>query len=97
MDFNNPIDEEDGWKLLEEFTFNDRTLVAWYNPNSGVFSLLTTHITDQPNELSKRSPHTTWGYVTHIVSGIYTCTEASEVVSLYMKDLESNNAWWEDK
>lgn len=95
MDFNNPIDEDSGWKLLEERTFNDRTLVAWYNPDDGIISLIITHYSDQPNELSKRSPYTTWGYITHMVSGLYTCKEAAEVVSLYMQDIEKENAWWE--
>lgn len=95
MDFNNPFDNQDGWKLLEERTFNDRTLIAWYNPNDSVISLIITHLLEQPNELSKRSPYTTWGYVTHMVSGMYTCEEASEVVSLYLQDIENENAWWE--
>ena len=97
VDFNNPINEEGGWKLLEEFTFNNRTLIAWYNPNDGIISLLLTHLTDQPNELSRRSPHTAWGYVTYMVSGIYTCNEAADVVSLYVKDIEKENYWWENK
>ncbi len=97
MDFNNPINEQDGWKLLEEFTFNDRTLIAWYNDDDGVISLILTHLTDQPNELSKRSPYTTWGYVTGMVTGMHTCKEASDVVSLYMKDLQSEIYWWENE
>ena len=95
MDFNNPIDEQDGWKLLENYTFNDRTLIAWYNDDNGVISLILTHYDEQPNELSKRSPYTTWGYVTHMVSQMYTCEEAADVVSLYMKDMESESYWWE--
>lgn len=97
MDFNNPLAEEDGWKLLEEFTFNDRTIIAWYNADDGVISLILTHLTDKPNELSKRSPYTTWGYVTWMVSEMYTCEEAASVVSLYMKDMQKENYWWELK
>ena len=97
MDFNNPIDEQDGWKLLEEYTFNDRTLIAWYNDDDGIISLILTHLTDQPNELSKRSPYTTWGYVTWMVSEMHTCEEAASVVSLYMQDMEKENWWWEKK
>jgi hypothetical protein len=97
VDFNNPIDEQDGWKLLEEFTFNDRTLVAWYNDDTSNISLILTHLTDQPNELSKRSPYTTWGYVTWMVSEMKTCQEAAEVVSLYLQDIEKENWWWENK
>lgn len=95
MDFNNPIDEEDGWKLLEERTFNDRTIIVWYNPNNNIINLLITHLFEQPNELSKRSPYTTWGYVTHFETGMYTCKEAAEVVSLYLQDMEKEQYWWE--
>lgn len=95
-EFENPIAEEDGWKLLEERTFNDRTLIAWYNPDNSVISLMISHLTDQPNNMSKRSPYTTWGYITHMVTRMYTCKEASEVVSLYLKDIESENYWWEN-
>lgn len=95
MDFNNPIDEGDGWKLLERITFNDRTLIAWYNPGNNIISIIITHLYEQPNQLSKQSPYTTWGYVTHFVQGMHTCKEAAEVVSLYLKDIENENAWWE--
>jgi len=95
MDFNNPINEEDGWKLLEEYTFNDRTIIAWYNPNDSIISIIITHLLDQPNQLAKNSPYTTWGYITHMVTKMYTCEEAAKVVSLYIKDIEDENAWWE--
>ena len=95
MDFNKPLDEEDGWKLLEKFTFNDRTLIAWYCPNDSIISLIIANLLDQPNELSKKSPYTTWGYVTHTVSEMYNCEEAANVVSLYMKDMENEIFWWE--
>lgn len=95
MNFHDPIDQEDGWKLLEQVSINDRTLIAWYNPEDGIISLMIGHLTDQPNELSKRSPYTTWGYITHVVTGVYTCEEAGNVVSLYLQDMESEKYWWE--
>lgn len=96
MNFDDPIDQEDGWKLLEQVSINDRTLIAWYNPDDGIISLMISHLTDQPNELSKRSPYTTWGYITHMVTGMYTCEEAGNVVSLYLQDMESEKYWWEN-
>ena len=96
IDLNKPLKEEDGWKLLEERTFNDRTLLAFYSPNLSSISLFITHLFEQPNELSLRSPYTTWGYVTHFVSGMYTSKEAAEVVSLYLQDMEKENYWWEN-
>jgi len=95
MDFKSPIDEQDGWKLLERYTFNDRTLIAFYNGDDGGISLILTHYDEQPNELSKKSPYTTWGYVTYAVSHMHTCEEAAKVVGLYMKDMETDNFWWE--
>lgn len=95
MDFKNPIKQEEGWKLLEEKTINDRTLLAWYNPDDKIISLMLFHLIDQPNAVSLRSPYTTWGYVTHMATGIYNCKEAAEVVGLYLKDIENDNFWWE--
>jgi len=96
MNFDDPIEQDEGWKLLEQITINYRTLIAWYNPDDSVISLMVSHLTDQPNELSRRSPCTTWGYVTHMVTGMYTCEEAGNVVSLYLQDIESDNYWWEN-
>ena len=89
------IDEEEGWKLLERKTINDRTLICWYNPDTNIVSLFLFHITEQPNELSKRSPYSTFGYATHYVTSMYTLKEASEVVSLYLQDMENDRFWWE--
>ena len=89
------ISEEEGWKLLEEITINDRSLVCWYSPSNNVISLSLFHLTDQPNELSKKSPYTTWGYVTHMETNMATPKEAAEVVGLYLKDIENENIWWE--
>jgi len=87
--------EEDGWKLLEEKTINDRTILVWYNPNDQVISLMLFNVSEQPNEVSKRSPYTTWGYVTFFASQMKTPKEAAEVVSLYLKDMENEKYWWE--
>ena len=90
------ISEEDGWRLLEQITFNDRTLLCWYNPNNSVISLFLFNAFDKPNSLSERSPESTYGYVTHMVTGMYSELEAAEVVGLYLKDLEKDNIWWEN-
>jgi len=88
------IDEYEGWKLLEDKTINDRTLVCWYNPENEIISLCLFNIY-QTNELSKRTAETTWGFITHAVSEMHTCDEAAEIVGLYLKDMESENYWWE--
>lgn len=90
------FDKEDGWRLLEEKTINDRTLVAFYNEDQKTSGLMIFHLTDQPNELSKKAPEShTWGFCTHMILNIHTLKEASEVVSLYLIDMETDKFWWE--
>ena len=72
-------------------------MVAWYNPDEKMISLMIFHLTERPNSISKRSPYTTWGYMTHAVSEMYKIEEAAEVVSLYLQDMEKENCWWEQK
>lgn len=96
IDFNKPLEETpDGYKLLERFSHNDRTLIAYYNGDTEEFSLLLFILGQQPNELSMYSPETSWGFVTHMVTKMYKVGEAAEVVSLYKQDLEKDNYWWE--
>ena len=89
------IEEEDGWKILEKFTINDRTLLCWHSPNTETTSLSLFHLTDQPNDLSKRSNITQWGYTTHHIPQFQSLPEAAEVVSLFLQDMEKENFWWE--
>lgn len=89
------IQEDCGWKLLEQRTFNDITIICWFNPNDNIISLSLFNLVEQPNALSRRSPFTTWGFATYMVSNMMTVKEAAEVVGLYMKDIENNNLWWE--
>lgn len=95
-DLQNPLDEDEGWKLLEQQSINDRTVMVWYNPNDEIISLMIFNLTEQPNKLSQNSPYTTWGYITHSETNISSCEEASEVVSLYLQDIENENYWWEE-
>jgi hypothetical protein len=86
----------DNCRLLEEKTINDRTLVCWYDFDTSEAKLLIFHLTDQPNELSKKSPYTNWGYMTLFITDMYTLKEAAEIVGMYLKDIESDNFWWEN-
>lgn len=97
IDRNNPIDDDGGWLLLERKTVNDRTLLCWYNPNTDMISLSLFNLLERPNDLSKRSVESQWGYMTHYVENIKSDIEATEIVNLYMKDLQSDNYWWEGK
>lgn len=95
LDIDNPIDADGDFKLLENRSINDRSLICWYNIVDKTYNLSIFHISEQPNELSKRSPYTTWGYMTYAASDMATATEAAEVVGLYLQDIESDNCWWE--
>lgn len=97
IDRNDPIEEDDGWLLLERQTINDRTLLCWYNPNTDQISISLFSLLDRPNELSKRASESQWGFMTHYVENIKTDIEATEVVNLFVKDLQSGNYWWEGK
>jgi len=89
------IEEDEGWLLLEQKTINKRTLISWYNPNSQTISLFLFHNTEKPNEFSQRATPSVWGYPTYFVTNMMTTKEASEVVSLYLQDMEKDNFWWE--
>lgn len=91
------LSNQDEYKLLEEKTINNRTILCWYNSNDNIISISLFNTSEKPNELSRRSPLTNWGYVTYMATNMMTTKEASEVVSLYLKDMESNNFWWERK
>lgn len=95
MNFKKPIGEEDGWKLLEQNTFDNRSIVVWYNPDNHTISLMLGIFNDQPNELSLNSPNTPWGYITHMVSNMHSTEEASKVVRAYVQDMKDGYYWWE--
>ena len=95
IDRNNPIDEDNGWLLLERQTINDRTLLCWYSPNTNQINISLFNLLEKPNALSKKSNESQWGFMTHYVKPIQTDIEATEVVNLCIKDLYSGNYWWE--
>ena len=95
IDRNDPIDEDEGWLLLERQTINDRTLLCWFNPKIDIISVSLFNLLKQPNSLSKKINESQWGFMTHYVSNITSDMEATEVVNLYMKDLNAGNYWWE--
>ena len=86
---------QDGpFKLLEQTTINERTLVSWYNEKHQDISiaLFANH---RPNELSKRVSQSEWGFATKFITNIATTEEASNLVGLYLKDMKNMNFWWE--
>lgn len=95
IDRKDPIDEDDGWLLLERQTINDRTLLCWYNPNIDQISISLFNLLEQPNQLSQMSTESQWGYMTHYIQDIKSDREATELVNLYLEDLNKENYWWE--
>lgn len=95
IDLNDPIDEDNGWLLLERQTINDRTLLCWYNPDTGYISVSLFHQYEKPNELSKRAVESQWGWMTHFVDHIPNSMQATEIVNNFLSNLEKNNTWWE--
>ena len=88
------MEEDEGYKLLERKSVNDRTLICWYNPKEQQISLALFHTL---KNFKGSSLYSRWGYPTYYVGGMYTEDEAAEVVSLYIKDMEADNCWWETK
>ena len=86
----------DRFKLLEQISINERSLVASYDCNEKTINLVLFNLTEQPNKISKSAPKSTWGYATHFVDKMMTEKEAAEVVGLYLKDIENENFWWEE-
>lgn len=96
IDRNNPIDQEDGWLLLEEITINDRALICWYSPESDEIDISIFHLLERPNELSRRSKESRWGFMTYFVQGIRSDLQATEIINLYLRDIKAGNYWWEN-
>lgn len=95
VDMDDPIDEHDGWLLLERQKVNDRTILCWFNPDTGKISISLFHSYEQPNDLSKSAALSQWGYMTHFVDHIDTDIEATQILNQFLSDLEQNNPWWE--
>lgn len=95
IDLKDPIDDSEGWLLLERQRINDRTLLCWFNPDTGKISVSLFHSFEQPNDLSKRATLSQWGYMTHFVDHINTEMEATQIVNQFLQDFEHNNHWWE--
>ncbi len=95
IDLNDPIDEDNGWLLLERQIFNNRTLLCWYNPDTGYISISLFNQYERPNDLSKRATESQWGFMTHFVDHIPTAIDATKIVNDFLSDMEKDNIWWE--
>jgi hypothetical protein len=82
--------------LIEQVSFNDRSLVAWYDSSTRLYALAMFHVDEKVNKVAKHSPYTTWGYVTRVSDGMTSAQEASEVIGHFMKDMLAENYWWEN-
>ena len=82
-------------KVIEDHSCNDRSLIAFHSEQMNCYCIILFHLTDRPNELSQTSPYTSWGYYNHGVRNIQTEKELKEIIELYLKDIITNNYWWE--
>jgi len=89
--------DTDNVKLLEEISINDRTIISWYDADFDKYSIIIFHLYEQPNAMAKQCECSTWGYPTHLITNISTMYEAVEVFTLFLKDFESQNYWWENE
>lgn len=89
------IEEDDGWLLLARRTFNDRTLLCWYNGLTGMYNVALFHLTDKPNRLSQNAKESNWGFMTHFMENL-TQLKATELSNIYLADMEKDNFWWEN-
>jgi len=88
------LQEDGNFKLLEIKSINARTLLCWINTNDEIISVALFADEQECDEMDQKKL-TEWGYPTHFVSNIIFIEEASQVVSLYLKDMEDKNFWWE--
>ena len=95
IDFDNPIESDDGWLLLVREIANDRILLCHYSPVEKDMSISLFSLYTQPNGLSQRVSESPWGWVTLYVDGIKTTAEAEELSNLYYQDMVDQNFWWE--
>lgn len=83
-------------RIVEEISCNERTIVSWYDIAQKKFSFGIFNFTDQPNVMSKLSVESHWGWTVYLSEPMENPTEASEVFSLFLKDILEENYWFED-
>lgn len=82
--------------LIEQISFNERSLISWYDKTNKFFQFALFHLTEQPNTPSKLSPESpAWGYATFVSQPILDPNEITEITALYIVDLMEGNNWWE--
>lgn len=93
--FDNFIEKDGDYKLLEQFSKNGRTFIVWFNSKELTVSA-ALFSDSQPNAISKHSKLTRWGYPTKFMSKIEDIDQVASVTGLYIKDIKDGNFWWED-
>lgn len=88
------LQEDGNFQLLELKKNHERTLICWLNTDDNIVSIALFHKNEKPNALSHRVLLTKWGYPTYFISNM-TTTEAANIVTLYLKDIQDENFWWE--
>jgi hypothetical protein len=91
LNFSNPHKT----KIIEDLSFNDRSIVAFYNGEEKQYMLLLFHVCEQPNKVARESIYSSWGYVTAGVNNIYSLDELNKLVKMYCDDILANRCFWE--
>lgn len=86
---------QDHWTMLEEVSVNGRSMIAWKIDRLGTYHLCMFNFDEQPNELSKQSPETNWGYLTYAIDGGKDQKAFFEAIDLYLEDMVKGDYWWE--
>lgn len=82
-------------KIIEDLSFNGRSILAAYMEEYKSYVIILFHISEQPNEASKHSLYSTWGYGTAGIGNISTREELDELTKMYIDDMLAENFWWE--
>jgi len=84
-------------KILERYSYNNRTLIASYESESKIISMVIFNSIEQVNDRFKSMKRTKWGFVTYFVDNMVAGSETAQVIGLYIKDIENKNYWWENQ
>ena len=82
-------------KIIENYSFNDRSIVSLYHKEYNQYMILLFHVAEQINDVAKSQPYTTWGYPTYGVDKISSLSELKDLTTKYMQDILENTCWWE--
>lgn len=82
-------------KIIENLSFNDRSIVTAYVADWKQYVILLFHVCDRPNKIARESAYSTWGYPVGGVGDIHSREELDSITKMYINDILSENYFWE--